>query len=325
VKEIVRIQTGSHLYGTATPQSDVDWTGIFLPATRDILLGRIPKTSESSTKDDSRKNLPGEEDSTWFSLHHFLRLACQGQTGAIDMLFAPDDSLEPGPYFWIWRQLQTRRQEFLSKNMNAFVGYARGQAAKYSLKGNRLNKLREFEDILTKRMPTAAISRDEPIRLAWDQLPKDNERINPQGHRELQIAGKWHGEGTSIQHVLNSVQNSLRRYGKRAHAAANAAGVDWKAMSHALRVSWELRDILSTGEIVFPLRYAGTILRVKQGQVPLEKVQEKLDYAFAEIEKLMLASSLPDAVDAKAWDDWLADILSAELKGELYGFSAKTT
>lgn len=317
---ICEIRFGSHLYGTATESSDEDYVGIFMPTLEEILLGRIPKTSASSPNDDSRKNAPGELDATYYSLHHFLRLATQGQTIAIDMLFAPENMVYLDDEFgWIWERIVANRHKLLSKQMNAFVGYARGQAAKYSLKGERLSKLREFADILED---TDLEHAHDPISNLWDDLPRDAERQNPQGIRELQIAGKWYGESTSIANVLTSINKSLSRYGKRAQAAADAEGVDWKAVSHAVRVSKELIELLTFGRINFPLAEADLLLKIKKGELPLEEVQGILDSDLAFIELQTSQSHLPDKVDIKWWDNFLAQLMIDYLSEEIAGLMA---
>ena len=40
-RTVVRLTYGSHLFGTATPASDLDIKGVFVPVPRDILLGRV--------------------------------------------------------------------------------------------------------------------------------------------------------------------------------------------------------------------------------------------------------------------------------------------
>ena len=312
---ICEIKFGSHLYGTSTPTSDEDFKGLFLPTAEEILLGCIPKTYHDGIRDDNRKNLPGEPDVEYYSLHHFLRLATQGQTVAIDMLFAPENMVfKTAEYGWVWERIVANRKSLLSKQMNAFIGYARGQAAKYSLKGDRLNKLQSFADVLS----TVPLT-DNPIAISvvWDDLPRDDERTNPQGIRELQIAGKWYGENTPIQFVLVTVQNSLAKYGKRAHAAADAEGVDWKALSHAVRVSKELLEILTFGEVRFPLQDAPLLLAIKRGEHTLEYVQDLLDRDLAFVELQTHNSLLPDKVDCKYWDEFLIDIMCEHLSKEM--------
>jgi hypothetical protein len=270
-----------------------------MPSTKDILLGRIPRSNAESTQDDTRKNLPGELDIELYSLHHFIKLATQGQTVALDMLFAPESMTQKGELYEIWDAIQYRRHLLVSRSMNAFIGYARTQAAKYSLRGERFSRLQSFFERLNRE----GVLETSQLSLLWDDLPRDDERQAPQKIRELQIAGKWFGETTPIWLVRQSVENSLGRYGDRSRSSAE--GVDWKAMSHAVRVSRELQDILTLGKIIFPLPYAAELLEIKEGRVPLEKVQEMLDELLASVEGLSVKSHLPDAVDHKYWEQWL--------------------
>lgn len=285
---------GSHLYGTQTPSSDRDLKGIFVPKARDVLLGRIPKTAPLSEV---------AVDGNLFSLHSFLHLATQGQTVAIDMLWTPASQVERGPYAWVWDKIIENRSRLLSRSMNAFIGYARGQATKYSLKGTRLDKLVAFRDGLKLCAP----HRD--LGFYWWYLDRDAERTNPAGIRELQIAGKWFGETTAIKFVLETIENAISRYGERAHAACDAGGIDWKALSHAVRVSRELKELLIEGQLVFPLRDRELILQIKTGSIDLEKVQNLLDEDLLEIETLTAKSSLPEKVDMVWWDEFLLEIM----------------
>src|SRR6185436_5012377 len=223
MKLVCKTRFGSHLYGTNTPASDIDVRGIFVPSKRDILLGKIPKTNKD--------NAGNEEDYELFSLHQFVKLACEGQTVAFDMLWTPDEMTERGEAAYIWDILRALRHKFVSKRMNAFIGYARSQAAKYSLKGDRLNKLQAFLGVLS------VAHDDDLLKFYWPILPKDDERSNAQGVTELQICGKWFGATTQIRYVRQSIESSLTAYGQRASVAAKDGGVDWKAMSHAVRVS----------------------------------------------------------------------------------------
>jgi len=317
---ICEIKFGSHLYGTSTPSSDLDYKGIFLPTIEEVLLGRIPKTASSSPSDDTRKNEAGELDCEYYSLHHFLRLATQGQTVAVDMLFAPENCVYKDPKNgWVWDRIIADRDRLLSKQMNAFIGYARGQAAKYSMKGDRLNQLQNAVAILH------AYSDDEPLEQAlrlealnpYLQNAIQDCRTNPQKVLEVQIGGKWFGDTTRIELVRESIQKAIDRYGKRAHAAADSEGVDWKALSHAVRVSKELIELLSFGRVNFPLADAPLLLDIKQGRVPLETVQGILDTDLAFVELQAQQSTLPDRVDAKWWDQFLVDIMCEHISNEL--------
>ena len=312
---ICEIKFGSHLYGTQTEQSDEDFKGIFLPTKEEILLGRIPR-SYCPGQDSTKKNAAGELDCEYMSLHRFLDLAIQGQTMAIDMLFAPDNMTYLDPKNgWIWKRIQQERGRLLSKNMRAFIGYARGQATKYSLKGDRLAKLEKAKEILCGATAANGKPISDSIEFGWfiEQLKFaeciTETRTNPQGIIEHQIGGKWYGEPTQIKYVIDSLVNSISRYGTRSHEASEAGGVDWKALSHAVRVSKELIEIICFGSITFPLVYAPLILRIKKGEIPLEEVQSILDTDLAFIELKMPQSLLPAAVDGGYWDEFLYEII----------------
>ena len=72
---------GSRLYGTVVEGSDTDYKGIFLPTAEEILLGNPPKVYTNTTQ--------AGVDSEFYSLSRYLDLLAQGQTVALDMLFAP--------------------------------------------------------------------------------------------------------------------------------------------------------------------------------------------------------------------------------------------
>jgi predicted nucleotidyltransferase len=98
VDVVVEIRFGSHLYGTDTPESDLDLKGVYLPEARDILLQRVtPSVAISRAKDDGERNRPGDVDREYYSLHRYLQLLAAGQTVAIDMLFAPDAAMTRSP------------------------------------------------------------------------------------------------------------------------------------------------------------------------------------------------------------------------------------
>ncbi|EOU4524862.1 hypothetical protein ACOIZZ_001972 [Escherichia coli] len=48
---------GSHLYGTSTPESDVDFKEIFVPPARDILIGNVKEHMSKNTNNTSSKTL----------------------------------------------------------------------------------------------------------------------------------------------------------------------------------------------------------------------------------------------------------------------------
>lgn len=71
---------GSHLYGTATPTSDVDIRAIHLPSINQILEGDVSNVYESSSG-----------DYVSYSLHKFFAILMNGSVNALELLFAFSD------------------------------------------------------------------------------------------------------------------------------------------------------------------------------------------------------------------------------------------
>lgn len=123
MRQIVRIKFGSHLYGTATPASDLDYKAVYVPDAHAILLQRVKGSlSAKRPKAEGEKNVAGEIDEESYSLQRYLGLAAEGQTVALDVLFAPRWSMvdEPG---WEWREIERNRQRLITRRSAAFIGY----------------------------------------------------------------------------------------------------------------------------------------------------------------------------------------------------------
>lgn len=134
---IVRMQLGSHVYGTNVPTSDLDFKAVHLPDARDILLQRVRPTISVSTKADrTRKNTADDTDFESFALQKYMVLLLEGQTVALTMLFTPDRwLLETTP---LWDEIRANRHLWLHGGVSAFAGYCRQQANKYGIKGSRV-------------------------------------------------------------------------------------------------------------------------------------------------------------------------------------------
>lgn len=147
---IVKMIFGSHLYGMDTPASDKDYKGVFMPTKEQIFLGNIPKSYNETTKHGNEKNTSEDIDTEIYSLHYFIKLACEGQTVALDMLHAPKNMILETSY--IWKEIVESREKFYTKNLRAFVSYARKQASKYGIKGSRLSTVKNVLEILKEEI-----------------------------------------------------------------------------------------------------------------------------------------------------------------------------
>ena len=85
----------------------------------------------------------------------------------------------------------------------------------------------------------------------------------------FEVCGKKCMLTASIKHAREVIQNLLEGYGQRARAAERNEGVDWKALSHAVRVAHEAIELFDTGRITFPRPEAPHLLAIKQGRARL--------------------------------------------------------
>lgn len=314
IKTIVRMRFGSHLYGTNTPESDLDIKAIYLPSARDILLQRVkPAVTGHREKAKGEKNTADDTDFEAYSPAKFLNLLSEGQTVALDMLFAPPGAMLETPDA-IWREMQDLAPRLFSKKTTAFVSYCRQQARKYGVKGERLSAVRLALDGLTEIEANygsneklgaaagelAALTETNPL-LAIVQLPNPNGSLASY----FDVAGKKAIFSASIKAARAMTQSLFDEFGARTRAAEANQGVDWKAMSHSVRIARQAIEFLETGRIIFPRPEAAHLLVIKRGELPYEVVGAEIEDLLSAVELAAVRSNLPDDCDPTIADDFV--------------------
>lgn len=312
MESIVRIKFGSHLYGTSTPESDLDYKSVHIPDADDILLQRVKGSiCDKRPKGEGEKNFAGEVDEESYSLQRYLELLTQGQTVAIDMLFAP----APEHTSALWKHIQNNREKLLTKKSAAFVGYCRTQANKYGIKGSRVAAARIatdlFEGLVSDGKGTTKVYEWEG---ALEHLAKENPEHIAIVVYEDEKKGKTETyfeccnrkvPFTASVKLAHEIYSKVRdAYGQRAQLAEQNEGVDWKALSHAVRVGEEALELLGTGNITFPLANAPQILAIKQGEIEYAVVAGMIEKLLFMVEQAAETSSLREEPDYE-WIDEL--------------------
>jgi hypothetical protein len=297
---IILSVAGSHMHGTNTPNSDKDYMGVYIPTAEDILLNKVKH----------HLKLPEEYgiDIQIWSIYKFFDLACKGETLAIDLLHSPYNCWLI--YSDIWYSLVERKSEFYTKQMSSFVSFARTQAAKYGIKGSRIKAVKEVMNFLKFHNQNTKLSQ------IWNLLPTGDHihflnDISP--FRMYQVCGKKYQETVRISYIYEQLEKHLTSYGKRAMIAESDDGIDWKAISHALRSAEQVFWILNYGYYKFPLKNADFIRKVKLGEINFKMAQAVLEDYMNEIEKKMETSTLPETIDKGVWKQWLAKFLCGYL------------
>lgn len=311
MKTIVRIKFGSHLYGTETPASDVDYKSIFIPSAHDILLQRTKKSiSSHRSKAESEKNYAGEIDEEAYSLQRYLQLAAEGQTVALDMLFATSWATI-GTATEIWSEIQHNKHRLITRKSAAFLGYCRQQANKYGIKGSRVAAVENALELLdeTCRLLSSHSKLGE-IANAIESLCARNEHMSI---LDIEGAQDITGARRTVRHwevcnrkmpytqTIKASYEVMRRlyeeYGHRARQAEINLGVDWKALYHAVRVGRQAIELLLTGNVTFPRPEREHLLEIKTGQLEYKSVSEEIENLLHQVEVATEISNLPLSPD----------------------------
>jgi hypothetical protein len=315
MQSIVEMRFGAHLYGTETEESDLDLKAVYLPAARDILLQRaLPVITETRPKAFGEKNTAADVDFEAFSLQRYMELLAEGQPVAIDMLFAPDAALtvRPDP---LWHEIQANADRFLSTRPSVFLRYCRQQANRFGIKGSRVAAARRVLSAMEEaesRLGTTAKVMDIGGTLAALAETLDHCALidlpTPNGERlrHLEICDKKVPFTASVKTGREVVQRLVDEYGKRALEAERNQGVDWKALSHAVRVGREALELFETGRIVFPLAGAVHLRQIKGGKIAYREVAAEIESLLERVESAARRSRLPAEPDVAAMEELVA-------------------
>lgn len=115
-------EIGSHAHGLATPESDHDYMGIYIEP-KTALIGLEPSENVLRVRDkpEGVKSAPGDEETSFYPLRKYVKLACEGNPTILTLLFTPTLTV-PDQI-----GLQANRHLFLSKQIAArHIGYAEG-------------------------------------------------------------------------------------------------------------------------------------------------------------------------------------------------------
>jgi len=328
VKIIFRTKFGSHLYGTDTPLSDLDFKGVFLPDAKDILLQRVKGSlGDKKSKVEGEKNSSEDVDDESYSLQRYLGLLAEGQTVAIDMLFAPTPEIDT----CLWNNIKFHKDKVLTSKSKAFVGYCFQQSSKYGIKGSRVAAAKKAMEYFTDavnfhgnscKVGDVVLSGDRTI----DEFTKVLTKETTQGKFEtyFECCGRMVGFKNTLKEAAGVFTRIYENYGDRARRAENNEGIDWKALSHAVRVGNEAVELLTTANVTFPLQNREHILEIKKGLLPYDQVAEEIEQLLVEVEEASKVSVLRNEPDYEWINDLVeevyAEIVCDEYRTNSYGF-----
>ncbi len=312
---------GSHLYQLNTPESDQDFKGVYMPSLKDMVLGKVKDTVDFSTNKSNEKNSSDDTDYEVYSIQKFVQLLSKGEMVTFDMLFAPESAVTYYDEFGnmisselaedIGHPVYRLRNEFydlfIHKDMKAYFGYCRRQAAKYGVKGSRLDSL------YLVRSAYDSYSRKDGDRLEKIKslLPVNEFLKKEEDHYE--VLGKKHQWTTHLSEFIERVESEISKYGNRANLARNNEGIDWKAVSHAFRAGFQLESALINGrmQVVLPDKERELVLSIKKGELDwLSEVKPSLEALMDRVELVAENSTLPNKPDIDKIEEVLFNLVA---------------
>jgi predicted nucleotidyltransferase len=298
---ILKVKSGSHLYGTETETSDEDYIGIFIPDEEYILgLKHIDQVDLSiKSKDESGRNTSQAVDFTAYALSKFVKLALQNNPNILEMLYInPEDTEHIDEY---GRSLLSIRDSFLSEKLvGRFYRYAVSQKHKMFLRSvnyQSLNHALDFLECLDGNMLMVELNNKQTLEKIQTEQPNITVRFNKQNlpialylkdspkpfmsirYGKASDTPKFYDVGDiSIQanHYVkkakNYIKNRLKRFSHRGKNIIAKYNYDTKFAYHLIRLLLECEEFIDTGKVEFPLSYAGYLKEIKLGEYSYEQL-----------------------------------------------------
>jgi uncharacterized protein len=282
--KILEIKVGSHLYGTNTPTSDLDYSGVFLP-TKEFVLGfqKVEEVNLSiENKDKAGKNTQNAVDRKLYDFRKFVKLAMENNPNIIEQLFVNEPNIvyinDAG------RALLAQKHQFPHKGLvKKFKGYAFSQKHKMIIRTDKFHEL----DNAFNYLKDYAGQKELLIELKDKCLPfmKFTNDFCAIGDLNLQ-------KGIFVKKAVSMIEERLSKVGSR-KTLITKHGYDTKFASHLIRLLLEGKELVTTGEVIFPLSYKDTILAIKHGKWTIKEVLDYAEQLEAETDIATEKSELP--------------------------------
>ena len=334
---------GSKLYGTSTAKSDTDNKVVYVPSLDSLLLGQKPKIFKVRTDADGNKvpddaKMPDNGVETeYFPIQTFVRDFVAGQTYALEIAHAFISYGPPTPGLLytserpIYNFVVEMVKHFTNAEVSSMVGFAAKQTMDYVMRGDRMNKAQAILDVLNEvnanydehsacwphpRLDTQFYGAGTVLDIvARDTgLPIGSSTNNNKTMRTLEMNGRTYLETTTLKHLIGLVTKKVSEYGERT-VNASKVDVDFKSLSHAVRVYQQSIELLDTGHITFPRPNAVELLAIKSGEADLEVVKQQLRDLDAEVHQKIQSTKLPPRTASM---DAAAELFLLEYLRDLY-------
>ena len=322
--DIAKFIFGSRLYGTNDENSDFDYKVVFLPPLKDLLCtNKKIKNYKIRDAAPNEKVGAGEEECEFIPLQRFAIDFFNGQTYAYEIAITALSDKEHKYHEYLnsdisglfYHFVDGLYSKFITNDISKMVGYAINQAMVYGLKGERLQILLDLVDVLS---PVAQQPENwklldvkhliDPLlgpRLRYTQVTGPNDELID----SIEVNNKKQFALTNgVKYFVKQLETMIAKYGHRANEATKD-NVDWKALSHAIRIISQANDLLKFGKFDLPIKNAEYIKSIKQGLIPYEEAYDFFQSLNIEMEGLLKTSRLPSRTVEleEQFDEWFSN------------------
>lgn len=342
-RTILLVTHGSHAYGLATPESDIDIKGVAVPP-REYFHGFVHRFDQAETHDP---------DMVVYGIQKFFALAADCNPNIIEVLWA--DETDYRVLTVHGRMLVDMREDFLSKKArHTFAGYAHAQLKRIQthyrwLKNPPKSPPTRTELGLPERtvIPTdqlmaaqAAINKrldqwnahfldglDPAARL--DVIAKMSELLAEMGSN---TDNQWVSAARSVGYDANFIrlldlerryeckrkewdqyQNWKRTRNPKRAEIETKFGYDTKHGMHLVRLMRMCREILTIGKVVVKRPDRDELLAIRAGAWSYEQIVEWAEKEDREMDALYETSTLPKAPNRNRLDSICRSIVESML------------
>lgn len=319
---------GSQSYGTSTPQSDIDYKGVYKQNINEVLGINTYKQQVEVSKDE-----------VYFEVKRFIELLTSANPTVIELLYSPKDCiLHATPEFQL---IVENRDVFLTKQcLNSFGGYAVAQIKK----ARGLDKKMNWEmDRVKRKTPLDFIycytnGKTLPVK-KWLEINKlEQEKCGLVGlshFRDGYALYYDHDDNLNFKGIVLDKSNSVRlssvpkgiqsetvvyfnKEGYSQHCKDyhqfqtwlenrntqryvdnmnHNQKIDGKNMMHCRRLIDMAIEIAQEGTINVRRPNADYLLSIRRGEVNLDELLTQAEENVLNLDELFANSSLPDTVD----------------------------
>jgi hypothetical protein len=305
MKQIVKTVFGSHLYGTSTPESDKDFKAVHMYSLSEIVLKKDKEHFDNSTNKKT-KNTKDDIDFESYELRHFINSCLLGDTHCQNMIWTPENLiLETSD---VWEDLIQNRGKLKTNRMGSYIGYCSTMAKKYALKSEKLEVLYSiFGRLDSVTVPKMRIdeffSHNEDL-LLLEFTKKYYKQIGNGGEFYFDIVSKTFPASRPVLEVKKVVCDMIEQFGERVKKAVADGKIDLKSYYHAVRVVFELEEMLNEGNLTFPNPRADFLLKIRNGEFEKKWIEH---FLCDEIERVLkIPNNLPEP-DFDFWNEWILD------------------